>query len=194
MFASEVDLATLLQQDIDTASATLALELATGAIQDYAGWRIVEETVTGYLCTFSGNMVVLPTARLTALSMVDYTITLVQGDTMLWNTNGLVLRKAFGGRFDYPFYGPVVATFTHGWPAAQLPQTLRGLCLNVASRLYDNPTGLRSEGVGSAQEVKSTGSPVSFVGATLTPEEARALTPYMAEVVAAATSAGGWGT
>jgi hypothetical protein len=188
-FATEVDLATLLQQDLDTASATLALELATGAIQDEAGWRIVAETVSNYLCTYAGNMVVLPTAHLTALTMTDAGTALVQGNTMLWSTNGLVLRKAYGGMIDVPFYGPVVATFTHGYPADSIPQKLRGLCLNIASRLYDNPTGLRSEGVGQSQEVKSPGgrSGSSNAGPTLTEDELRALTPWLAEVVAVST-------
>lgn len=185
--ASELDLATVLQQDIDTASATLALELATGAIQAFTGWRLIQETVVDYLCIATGNMVVLPTARLTALAMTDYGIPLTQGDTMLWSTNGLVLRKMYQGRLDYPFWQPVLATFTHGWPPDQVPQQIRGVCLNVAARMFDNPTGLRSEGVGQAQEVKSPGGAASFAGATLTNEEAAALTPFLAEVVAAAT-------
>jgi hypothetical protein len=188
-FATEYDLATHLQQDLDTSSATLALELATGAIQDEAGWRIVAETVAGYLCSPSANMVVLPTAHLTALAMTDAGAPLVQGVSMLWSTNGLVLRKAYNGMLDVPFYGPVVATFTHGYPANQLPQTLRGLCLNIAARLYDNPTGLRSESVGQASETKSPGgrSGSSNSGSSLTDDELRQLSPYVAQYVAVST-------
>lgn len=186
-FASEYDLAAMLQQDVDTASATLALELATGAIQAAAGWRILAETVTGYLCTYAGNMTVLPTARLTALTMTDYGLPLIQGDTMLWATNGLVLRKMWQGRVDYPFWGPVVADFTSGYPPDQVPQQVRGVCLNVAARLYDNPSGNLRESVGQATEFKATGAVASFAGPTLTNEEMAALTPFMAEVVAVAT-------
>jgi hypothetical protein len=52
-FATATDLATYLEQDsVDTASATQALELATGAVQTYCGWRILAETVTGLSCTY----------------------------------------------------------------------------------------------------------------------------------------------
>jgi hypothetical protein len=185
--ASEYDLATWLQQDVDTASATLALELATGSIQNECGWRILAETVTDLLVTPAGHMVTLPTARLTALAMTDNGQTLVQGNTMLWSPNGLVLRKAYNGLIDYPFIGPVIATFTHGYPVDSVPQAIRGVCLLVASRVYDNPTGLRSEGIGSSQEVKSPGGANSFMGATLTDEERRALGPYAAQPVAIST-------
>jgi hypothetical protein len=124
--ASEYDLATWLQQDVDTASATLALELATGSIQNECGWRILAETVTDLLVTPAGHMVTLPTARLTALAMTDNGQTLVQGNTMLWSPNGLVLRKAYNGLIDYPFIGPVIATFTHGYPVDSVPQAIRG--------------------------------------------------------------------
>jgi hypothetical protein len=187
MLASEVDLATWLQQDVDTASATLAIELATGAIQDECGWRILTETVTGLLVAPHANMVTLPTMRLTALAMTDNGQPLVQGSTMLWSTNGLVLRKAFNGLADYPFIGPVLATFTHGYPADSIPQTIRGVCVLIASRVYDNPTGLRSEGIGSSQEVKSPGGANSFMGATLTDEERRTLGPYTVQPVAIST-------
>lgn len=185
--ASPYDLATWLQQDVDTASAVLALELATGSIQDECGWRIVAETVTGLLVTPVGHMVTLPTMRLTALAMTDNGQPLVQGNTMLWSTNGLVLRKAYNGLVDYPFTGPVLATFTHGYPVDSIPQTVRGVCLLAASRVYDNPTGLRSEGIGSSQEVKSPGGANSFMGATLTDEERRTLGPYVVQPVAIST-------
>jgi hypothetical protein len=187
MLATEVDLASLMQQDVDTASATLAIELATGAIQDEAGWRILTETVSNYVCSPFGNVVVLPTCRLTALAMTDAGVSLTQGSTMLWTPSGLVLRKSWGGRADYPFLGPVLATFTHGYATSEVPQTLRGICLNIATRLYDNPTGLRSEGIGSSQEVKSPGGANSFVGPSLTDEELRALGPYIVQRVAIST-------
>jgi hypothetical protein len=184
--ATEIDLATHLQQDVDTASATLALELATGSIQTEAGWRILQETVVGYVCTPVADVVTLPTCYLTALAMTDGAVTLVQGSTMLWSQNGVVLRTSWGGRASLPFRGPVVATFTHGYPDGLVPQTLRGICLMIAARNYDNPTGLRSEGVGQANEVKSPGGNVSFVGSTLTDEERRALQPWVVQPVAVA--------
>jgi hypothetical protein len=186
-FASESDLATYLQTDIDTASATLALELATGAIKETCGWNILQETVTGQLLTPVGNMVTIPTMYLTALTLTDAGVALVQGSTMLWSTNGLVLRKAYGGLIDYPFLTPVIATYTHGFPAAVLPQIVRGICLAVAARVYDNPQGNRSQSVGQDQEVKSPGGANSFVAAFVTDEERAALIPYTAYPVAVST-------
>jgi hypothetical protein len=186
-FASESDLATYLQTDIDTASATLALELAAGAVKETCGWNVLQETVTGQLLTPSGSMVTIPTRYLTALTLTDAGVPLMQGNTMLWSANGLILRKAYNGMIDYPFFTPVVATYTHGYPAAVLPQIIRGVSLAVAARVYDNPQGNRSQSVGQDQEVKSPGGANSFIGAFLTDEERAALTPYMADPVAVST-------
>jgi hypothetical protein len=188
MLATPEDLATHMQQDVDTASATLALELATGAIQDALGWRILQETVTGrsILPLGPGGLLQLPTAYLTALALTEGGITLVDGRDYSWTPSGLVTRMGWGAPYVFPLASvvpwrayPILATYTHGFVASSVPQAIRGVCIQVATRLFDNPTGLRSENVGQAAEVKTIGSTYAFAGPTLTDVEAKALTKWM---------------
>jgi hypothetical protein len=187
--ASPTDLAALLQQDLDTSSAVLAIELATGAIQDELGWRVLQETVINQtvLPVSASGPIQLPTAYLTSVAVTEGGHPLRDGLDYAWTTAGLVSRIWWGAPYVYPrsTYGgwwmyPLVVTYTHGFPPANVPQKIRGVCLNVAARLFDNPTGLRSEGIGQSQEVKSTGDTQAFAGPTLTPLEARALAMWKA--------------
>lgn len=187
MLATAEDLATLLQQDVDTASASMAIELATGVIQDAAGWRLVEESVSGLAVIPMGPVVVLPTTHLTALTMSDAGRALTQGTSMWWTQAGLVTRVWGPLMTPILWTTPAVASFTHGWPQAQVPQQLRALCLAVAARIYDNPTGNRQETTGSATEIKSTGSGTGFAMPYLTAEERTALAPYQAAPVVVST-------
>jgi hypothetical protein len=182
-FASPFDLATWLQQDVDTASAVLAIEAATGAVQSYCGWRILAETVTVSVLPL-GTLVALPTTYLTAVTAVTEAGLPVSPLGYGWTTSGILSRYTFGGLAAIPWQSPVAVTFTHGYSAAALPQTLRGLVLNIAARIYDNPTGLRSESAGDGQEVKSTGSSQSFAGAWLTEVEQEQARPFKPDIAA----------
>jgi hypothetical protein len=190
LLATASDLATLLQQDVDTSSATMALELATGAIQTECGWRILQETVTGLtvLPIAAFGPIQLPTAHLTSLAIIEGGVVLVDGRDYSWTEAGTATRMGWGGALVFPLsvavpwrLYPIVVTYTHGYATVDVPQLIRGVCLNVAARMFDNPTGLRSETAGQAQEVKSTGDQQSFAGPTLTALEARALLPYKAD-------------
>jgi hypothetical protein len=184
-FATATDLATYLEQDsVDTASATQALELATGAVQTYCGWRILAETVTGLSLAPIGNLVALPTAYLTAVASVTEAGVPVSALGFGWTTSGLLSRFTFGGLSAVPWRFPVVVTFTHGYAPAAIPQTIKGVTLAAAARVYDNPTGLRSESAGDGQEVKSTGSSQSFAAAWLTDLEQEACRSFRADVAA----------
>jgi hypothetical protein len=133
-----------------------------------------------------GGPVQLATAYLTALALVEGGAVLVDGRDYFWTPSGLVTRVGWGAPYVWPLATagawrsyPILATYTHGYAAANVPQLIRGVCLNVAARLFDNPTGLRSENVGQAAEVKTIGSTQAFVGPTLTDVEAQALIPWV---------------
>jgi hypothetical protein len=187
-FATATDLATYLEQDsVDTASATQALELATGAVQDYCGWRILAETTTATLMPY-GSVVTLPSTHVTAITSVTEGGFAVPPSGYWWLPSGLITRySSIGVMYGYEMawrFPPVVVTFTHGYAPAAIPQTIKGVTLASAARVYDNPTGLRSESAGDGQEVKSTGSAQSFAAAWLTDLEQEACRGYVADIAA----------
>jgi hypothetical protein len=178
-FATPSDLASLLQQDLDTASATLALNIASSKIRSFAGWSITEEV--GAVATLDGNcdrVLFLPSLYVTAVaSVVEYGTSLTVVTGFDWTSYGELIRV---GRLWTWRPRSVVVTFTHGYTTA--PDDVKGICLSLAGRLYDNPGALRSYAVGgvSATYAGSAGA----LGPGLTEDEKIDLASYRLAVVA----------
>jgi hypothetical protein len=73
----------------------------------------------------------------------------------------------------------VVVTFTHGYATA--PDDVKGVCLSLAGRLYENPGSLRSYTVGGVSETYASGPGISGPGLTI--DEKNDLGPYRLPVL-----------
>lgn len=158
LLATPSDLASLLQQDVDTATATLVLEAATAVVQAEAGQRIVEvedDTVLLDLDGYDGGVYLyLPERPVTAVGDVliganeisDFSAQLSRG--RLWRADGW--RSMLVSYFDQP--STTTVTYTHGYPAGhQKLQLGRAVALSLANGLYSNPSGAVREAIDDYQ-------------------------------------------
>ena len=147
-FATPTELAGFLQQDLDTYTATQALDIASQAIRDHCGWTISQETVTGKVLDSDGSRSLwLPTLLLTAVGpVVENGVTLTVLSGYDWTEYGRLIRAGC-----WPNQArSVTVTYTHGY--ATVPNSVKGVCLALAGRRYQNPQTLRSYTVGGISE------------------------------------------
>lgn len=148
MLVTAAELASVLQQDVDTATATLAIELATGAVQAAAGQRIVQvvddEAVLDldvldcgpYLSLPEGPVTAVTSAQVGATVVTDYTVQLSRG--RLWRSLGW--RSAVLPYWNAP--STVTVVYTHGYPAGhQKLQLARGVVFELAKTGYNAAAG-----------------------------------------------------
>ena len=179
-FATPAELASHLQQDVDTASATLALNIASGKIRDHCGWSITQESNVSFTLDGSDDAgaLWLPSLLVTAVaSVVEDGRTLAVGTEFDWTSYGKLIRV---GRCWTRKPRSVITTITHGY--ATSPDTVKGVCLDLAGRRLDNPTTLRSYTVGSVSETYAGSS--TDLGPGLTDSEKEDLGGYTLALVA----------
>jgi hypothetical protein len=152
MLATPADLASALQRDVDTASATLALEVTTAVVQVGAGGqRIVRATSTDEVLYGGPDRVLrLPQQPVISVASVSYGgVLLTQGTASgTWRLakHGIWRDLGWAG---YSWEGPVqvAVTYTHGYDPAgsdsdkQQLQLGRGFTLSLARGLFTNPDG-----------------------------------------------------
>lgn len=161
MLASPSDLASYMQQDVDTSTATLLLDGATSVIQSYTGQTLTyvqDDTVT--LVPYN-NEIKLPQRPVIDVTAVQ---SLAAGE---WQVVQGVIRPTYlldgstnsvwwtGDVSDSPWYQfvaqlpwPTVdVTYSHGLQV--IPNDLQLACLMVAGQLMSNPAGLQQEAVGN---------------------------------------------
>jgi hypothetical protein len=172
--ATPADLASALQQDVDTATATLLIETATAIVQEACGGqRIIE--VVGDVVTLTGttdSWLDLPQIPVTAVtSVVLDGITLSLGTDFKVFGNRLWRRQGWQSNYGWPWdaagqgqpwytYAPptltwpinepsgAVTTYTHGYPTGhQRLQLARSAVLSLCATAYSNPSGASSESV-----------------------------------------------
>lgn len=136
------ELASFLQQDVDTATATLLIEMSTGKIQAACGQRLIEATSTLVLdvdrCQW-GPWLDLPQRPIRSIGSVTidgtvYTDWLLRSQRLYrlggWNLNASAPAQV------------VVASVLHGYPTGvQGLQLARDMCLALAAAGYGNPGG-----------------------------------------------------
>jgi hypothetical protein len=151
--ATPSDLASLLQKDVDTASATLAIEVCTAVVQAAAdGQRIIQ--VVGDTATVTGTTeqyLRLPQWPVTAVSLVtlDGTALTAGVPGSGASTYRLVGDRLYRGSGWQTYCGEPSAvsfTFTHGYATGdQRLQLGRGAALSLGRGLFENPSGVVSE-------------------------------------------------
>lgn len=152
MLVTASELASFLQKDVDTATATLAIEIATGLVQGAAEQRIVQvvdDTVTLDLDHYDcGLYLDLPERPVTAVGAVlvgatavtDFTAQLSRG--RLYRAYGW--RSSTSSGLSAP--STVTVTYTHGLASGDHRlQAARTYALALASVAYENPNGATSE-------------------------------------------------
>lgn len=152
--ASDLDLASLLQRDVDTSSAVLALEVCTAVVQAAAGnQRILRATTTE--TTYGGTD---PLLRLEQRPIVSITSVTYGGVLLSPGTaSGTYRRTKYGVWRDLGWtesaWEPYETTtvYVHGYDPAgtdadkQKLQLGRGAVLSLARGLFTNPDGALRE-------------------------------------------------
>lgn len=162
-YATPADLASFLQvPSVDTATATLILQIVSDEIDAYVGQSLDAITVAGLVldgpATGSAQLVLpgFPVSAVTSIEVQepDGTWTLLaDGTDYHWSTSGVISR--IFSSFDpndpvqpaWPTWAKSIrASYTRGDPAV-LGQA-KGVCLSAGGRMYLNPGGLQSEQIG----------------------------------------------
>jgi hypothetical protein len=146
-FATAAELAAVMQAPVDAAAADLALASASAAIRRWTRQtitRVVDDMVT--LRVLRCDELVLPQRPVVSVSEVKVNA-LILND---WVLSGDRLLRTGGwhrlpGTTTYPDPGLVQVTYTHGF--AEIPDDVRGVCLDLASATLSNPSMLRQEAI-----------------------------------------------
>lgn len=166
--ASVADLERHLQKEFDDPdSAAQALELASGAVRAYCGWDISETTETLHAEGDNTTVLSLPTMCLT-----DVTDTRINGldidvSELRHSRRGQVYRAR-----GWPRHARIELDVTHGY--TDVPELVRLVVLDVASRQMSNPSGLVSATVGPVSRTWGASTP----GGTLSALHERLLDRY----------------
>jgi hypothetical protein len=145
LLASDIDLASALQRDVDTASAILALEVSTAVVQAAAGQRIVRATSTARtVWGGSDRLLVLPERPVVSVAAVSYGGSALSEGTAsgTWRLAPNGIWRDIGWTEVTGEPSPVDVTWTHGYlPADQEIELGRGFTLSLARGLFTNPDG-----------------------------------------------------
>ena len=163
------ELASYMQQDLDTASATLARDIATALVEEVTG-PLESRTSTVNLPVYADGTVELPARVVTSVT----TVTLdAVAQTFIWKRPFPVLwvddwTPPAADEWDY-----VEVTFTHGYPV--VPPLAKAIALAAASRAYTvtPPPGVTLQ-IDDYRE-STTGGDAAAATTTLTAHERRAL-------------------
>lgn len=136
LYATASELASYLQKDLDTASATLVLTVASARFAREAETAWAATNVT-YTDTVDGcSNVVLPYRPVTAVSAVRINGAVITGWTL---RNGIIYRTAgFGYRYAYP-PDEIAVDLTYGYTT--VPDDVKGAVLEMAAQAYEIPVG-----------------------------------------------------
>lgn len=149
---TEAELEAYLQTSLDTPTATLAIELATGVVQAAAGQRLVQvvddEVTIGLDDLDTGPWLELPEAPVTAVGTVVVGALPVTDATPDYTRGRLYRALGWRSASLYPYAAPstVTVTYTHGYaPTDQRLQLARAWVLTLAAGVADNPSGATRE-------------------------------------------------
>lgn len=144
-YATEDDLEEWVGHAVDTARATLLLDLASAAVSDAAGHDLDEASATETIDGSGAPELLLPRWPVTAVStVVEDGDTLTFDDDYRWSYAGVLERTngCWTGKKR-----AVDVTYTAGY--SSVPDGIKGLTLQVAGRILINPQLVRyAEGAG----------------------------------------------
>lgn len=146
------ELASYVQDDVDTATATLAIEIATGVVQAAISQRLIyvaDDPFTLYVDEFdTGHWIELPELPVTAVGAIQVGATTVTDVTPDLSRGRLFRRCGWRSFALYPWNQPstVTGTYSHGYQTGDRRlQLARSFVLVLASTVYENPNGASRE-------------------------------------------------
>lgn len=170
--ATPADLASLLQGDVDTSTATLLIECATAVVQEAAGGQRIVQVVgdTMNILGTSDSWLDLPQLPVTAVTSVTLDgVTLVAGTDYKVFGNRLWRRQGWQSNTNWPIGVEGVGWYGYGSPSLSWPlqepsalvvvnthglapgdwrlQFGRSAALGLARSVYANPSGITSESI-----------------------------------------------
>jgi hypothetical protein len=154
--ATPADLASAVQVDVDTASAALAIEVATAVVQAAAGQRIVRVVDDSEVVYGGSDRYLVPKERpvISVASVTYNSVLLTQGTasgTWRLSANGIWRDLGWTDCAWEPAPGTVVI-YTHGYlPTDQGIQLGRGVALSLGKGLFVNPSGVVREQIDDYQ-------------------------------------------
>jgi hypothetical protein len=176
------ELASYLQRDLDTSSATLAKESAQGIVRAYCNQEITTATNTSVKLPIDveswSYVVYLPQRPVVAVSSVTVNgVTYVDGTDYAWNgfSPYIRLRKVDEAAAAFEDEPVAVVTYTSGY--STVPPAVKAVALAVAARQYDNPQGLRQVSVDDYAETRA-GADDDLAGVSLLKAERAILDRY----------------
>lgn len=155
--ATQSELETHLQRDVEEAGAELALALASGAVRAFCGWDLARETATLQADGDGSPILSLPTLHLvdvTAVTVddVEVDLNLLDRDRIVWSKKGQLYRAS-----GWPRFCVVSADVVHGYDP--VPDLVKLVTLDLAARRLSNPEALVSATVSSVTKTwASSGS------------------------------------
>lgn len=154
-YATAAELASYLQQDVDTATATLALTTASAEFSAAADtWFAVQSTT--YITTGTrATGIWLPFNPVVAVSEVRINTVVVTGYTLIGQR---LYRTAGFGSYSQSVPDLLEIDLTYGFAA--VPDDVKLAVLEMASVAYDNPTGDASESIDD-YTVRFSGNPIT---------------------------------
>lgn len=136
LYATASDLASYLQQDLDTSTATLVLTVASGIFAREADTVFAATTVT-YTSVVDGCTVFeLPYRPVTAVSAVRINSSTITGWVLRAGT--LYRTAGFGYRYAWP-PDQIDVDLTYGYTT--VPDDVKGAVLETAAQAYATPVG-----------------------------------------------------
>jgi hypothetical protein len=148
LLATPSDLAAALQKDLDTASATLALEVSTAVVQAAAGQRIVRATYTETVYGGTDRLLRLKQRPIVSVASVTYNGSLLTQGTAsgtwrltpdgLWRDLGWIECAWEPLGTDVVYTAGLLST-------DQEIQLGRSVALSIARGLFENPNGATRE-------------------------------------------------
>lgn len=146
--ATPVDLASLLETDLDLYKATMLIECATSIVQEHAGGQRIVQVLgdTAELLGDTGSWLDLPQLPVSGVTSVTLDgVAVAEGRTCgCWNrpgTSRLWRDKGWATTPGVP--STVNVVYDHGYPAGvQDLQFARSAVLGLLRSVYGNPTGL----------------------------------------------------
>jgi hypothetical protein len=137
MYATPSELASSLQKDLDTASATQALERASERFSRRARKRWTATAGTWKTTATYATRLAIPYRNITAITAIKVNGVAVPVDYTL--RNGTVYRDlGFGDPYAWPA-DEVLFEFTYGLTTA--PDDVKDAVLSMAGEIYEHPDG-----------------------------------------------------
>jgi hypothetical protein len=136
LYATASELASYLQKDLDTASATLVLTIASGRFARDAETAFAATSVTYSVIADGCTVLELPYRPVSAVSAVRVNGVAVTGWVLRVNT--LYRTAGFGYRHAWP-PDQLDVDLTYGYTT--VPDDVKGAVLETAAQAYDVPVG-----------------------------------------------------